>query len=119
MFKMTIFILMLFTSSAYAATGLVKGKIQYVRVHDSATHGSGWTPPIFWFTIEGVTSSGSCRKFGSNVLFVMDTDQAYSMVMAAFMADKEIAVRYDDSVLSPYSYCKATYLTVGNPPPLN
>ena len=80
-------------------------------------HSSNWAPPIFWLTIEGVTSAGGCKKYANNVLFVMDTEQAYSMAMAAFMAEKEVALRYDDAILAPSTYCKATYMTVGNPPP--
>jgi hypothetical protein len=69
--------------------------------------------------LEGVTSAGSCKLWNGNVLFVMDSDSALSFVLAAEMADREIAVRYDDSKLNVENYwCKATYLTIGDPVPL-
>ena len=105
------------SSEVMADYGVVSGNVQYIRTHNDSLYASTWAPPLFWFTIEGVTTAGSCRKYGNNVLFVMDSEQAYSMVMAAYMANKAIAVKFDDELLTDTNYCKAKYVTVGNPPP--
>jgi len=106
--------LITFTTVGLAETGHKKGKVQYIRVHGEAEHPT-WAPPIFWFTLEGVTNAGTCRVWNGNVLFVMDSDSALSLVLAAEMADKEIAVRYDDTKLNVENYwCKATYVTLGD-----
>ncbi|MEI8634641.1 hypothetical protein P4S72_26650 [Vibrio sp. PP-XX7] len=47
-----------------------------------------------------------------------DTDEAYSMVLGAYMADKEIAVRYDDTVRAS-GCCKVPFITLSDPAPLN
>jgi len=49
----------------------------------------------------------------------MNTEAAYSLVLASQMADKEVSIRYDDAVLSDSNYCRATYITTGNPPPMS
>lgn len=115
-----IFIFLLCVSNvALSAAGVVKGKVQYIRTHNSELWaGSEWAPPRFWFTLEGGSSAGSCLKYnGENIMFVMDNDQAYSMIMAAFMAGKEISVVWDDQLRSGTNHCFAKYVTVGNPPP--
>ncbi|MEZ8822881.1 hypothetical protein AB6E04_00885 [Vibrio amylolyticus] len=116
--KCVVLVLILFTAFVNAETGYLKGKIEYVRIHDKSIHTSVWMPPVFWFTLEGVNKAGTCPIWGENVLFVMDTEQAYSMVIAAYMAEKEVSIRFDDSLLNPSKFCKATYMTLGSPPPL-
>lgn len=119
MFKYFLFSLFLFSSLAHSAAGIVSGSVKHIRIHDKTAHSSHWAPPAFWFSLEGVNSAGQCKKYRDTVLFVMDTEQAYSMIMAAFMAGKEISVRYDEDVKADGSdYCRATYVTLGNPPPL-
>ncbi len=115
-----LFVVVLFPAFANAATGFVKGKVQYIRVHDTEVHTSVWSPPSFWFTLEASGSAGDCGKWNGNIGFAMDTEQAYSMVLGAFMAGKEIAVRYDDSlrISENNGWCKATNVTIGDPPPL-
>jgi len=110
-----VLVLFLLSSIAYAETGFVKGKIEYMRVHNKQL--VGWKPPLFWFTLVGVTSAGSCDVWQGNVLFVGDSNQMNSMVLTAYMAEKEITVAYNDADLIT-SMCKAGYITVGNPPPL-
>ncbi len=103
------------------ANGIVTGKIEYIRVHDGEVH-PPWKPPIFWFTLKNVATAGACKQWSKSgtVLFVMDTDQAYSMILSAYMADKEIAVRYDESLKAlDANWCKASFITIGNPPPSN
>ena len=116
--KYLLVLLFCLCSPVWAASGYVKGQVEYIRIHDKAAHGSSWTPPIFWFTLKGVTSAGNCTLFDGEVLFVMDTAEAYSMIMGAFMANKEVSVRYDDQIHASRNYCKATFATIGNPPPL-
>ena len=117
--KIILMLLLMISVPAMASVGYVKGKVQYIRVHDKTAHSSGWAPPIFWFTLQGVSSAKECGVWNGNVLFVMDTDQAYSMILGAYMADKEISVRFDDTLRAPSAkYCKATHITTGSPPPL-
>jgi hypothetical protein len=111
---LTVLILLL-SCPALAGAGSQSGVVEYIRTHDGSIH-TGWEVPIFWFTLAGVTSAGSCGTWNGRVLFVMDTDHAYSMILAAHMAGKEIGLRYDDGQRAPSSnYCKATHITLGSP----
>jgi hypothetical protein len=113
------FFLLLVSFVSFAESGYRKGTVEYVRVHGAAEH-SAWAPPIFWFTLDGVASAGSCKAYHGNVLFVMDSQAALSLVLAAEMSGREISVRYDDAILNVEDYwCKATYVTIGDPALLN
>ncbi|MFN3018212.1 hypothetical protein ACK1CN_19855 [Vibrio coralliilyticus] len=104
---------------ASAEKGFVKGEIEYIRTHDGDAIPS-WKPPAFWFTLKGVDKAGTCNRWASSntVLFAATDSSAYSMILGAFMAGKEVSVSFDDSV-EYSSYCKARYITLGNPPPVN
>lgn len=118
MHKYLFLLVFLISSSAFSASGSVQGRIEYIRVHDPVIHSADWAPPIFWFTLEGVSAAGTCNAWDGNTMFVMDADQAYSMVLGAYMAGKAVAVRFDDTVRAPNSqWCKATHITIGDPPP--
>ncbi|WP_281630332.1 hypothetical protein [Vibrio sp. St2] len=111
---------LLFASiSANAERGFVKGEIEYIRTHDGDAIPS-WKPPAFWFTLKGVDKAGECyvRPSSNTVLFAATDSSAYSMILGAFMAGKEVSVSFDDSVKYADN-CKARYITLGNPPPLN
>ena len=110
------FSILLFSICTYAASGFVKGTVKYIRIHDPNTYGA-WTPPKFWFALEGVESAGNCPVWHGSVLFYMDTKEAYSMVLGSYIANKEIAVSYNDTTIVN-GYCIARYITVGEPPPL-
>ena len=116
--KYLLVLLFCLCSPVWAASGYVKGQVEYIRIADEEIHGSGWAPPTFWFTLKGVTSAGSCRIHKNRLLFIMDTAEAYAMIMGAFMANKEVSVHYDDAHRSTRDFCKATLATLGNPPPL-
>ncbi|NOH54423.1 hypothetical protein F0266_15895 [Vibrio coralliilyticus] len=108
---------LLFASiSANAERGFVKGEIEYIRTHDGGEIPS-WRPPAFWFTLKGVDKAGACNLWthSNTVLFVATDSSAYSMILGAFMAGKEVSLSFDDSV-EYSSYCKARYITLGNPP---
>lgn len=108
-------LILLISAPVLAGSGSKSGVVEYIRTHDGSIH-SGWEAPIFWFTLAGVTSAGSCGTWNGRVLFVMDSDHAYSMILAAHMAGKEIGLRYDDAHrASASNYCKATYITLGSP----
>lgn len=101
-----------------AGNGFVKGTVEYIRVHD--TQNLNWKPPIFWLTLNGVTSAGQCKTWAGNVLFVMDSEAALSLALSAYMSGKEVAIRYDDEKLnSENHWCKAQYITLGEPAPLH
>lgn len=114
--KYLLSLLFLASTSAISSAGIVKGEIKNIRVHDPLIHSADWAPPIFWFTLEGVTTAGTCNALDGNTMFVMDSDQAYSMILGAYMAGKEVAVRFDDTMRAPNAqWCKATHITIGNP----
>jgi hypothetical protein len=103
-------------SSAHAQTGVVKGKVEFIRTHDASI--SGWSPPVFWFTLKGVSKAGACQKWvKGEVIFVAKDTQAFNLVSAALNSGKEIAVNYDDTI-SSNGWCDASYITIGSPPPL-
>ncbi|HSI50815.1 MAG TPA: hypothetical protein VLA61_21320 [Ideonella sp.] len=100
----------------FAATGVVRGQVEFIRTHDAAQNPS-WAPPMFWFTIKGVSAAGSCQRFGGgNVLFLMSDKQAFSLAVAAQMSGLELAVTFDDTHLTN-GFCVASYITTGNPAP--
>lgn len=113
----TILCMLFLSSSVIAETGYRKGTIEYIRVHDESI-GSTWAPPVFWFTVNGVTSAGGCHQWDGNILFVANSKEAYSLILATYMSGKEIALRYDDTHRNADNHCIVKYLTVGNPPPL-
>ena len=104
-----------FSFNAYTQTGFAKGTIQYVRTFDSQSNGV-WVPPVFWFTLNEVTSANNCLLWSNgHALFVMDTNQALSLILASYTSNREIGVTYDDTVTWG-GWCKAKYITLGNPP---
>ncbi len=52
-------LILLFCSPVFAGEGSRSGVVEYIRTHDGSIHTS-WEAPIFWFTLAGVTSAGSC-----------------------------------------------------------
>ena len=105
---------------SYAATGIVKGKIKNFRVNESKEFANNWAPPLFWFTLEGVTSACNCQKWYGNPLFVMDSQMAFSTILEYQLAGKEVAIYFDDSKLnSENAWCRALYVTGGDQVPLN
>ena len=72
---------------------------------------------MFWFSLKGVSQAGGCKVWTNSqtVLFVGTSNDALSVVLTAFSAGKEVAVRYDDQI-KKNDWCTATYLTLGNPP---
>jgi hypothetical protein len=50
------------------------------------------------------------------VMFVANDKQALTTVMTAQATGQEIAVAFDETVLTN-GYCSALYLTIGNPAP--
>jgi len=108
-------VLCFFVSNAYATAAYVKGKVEFMRVHHMQQ--AGWAPPIFWFTLQGISTAGTCKLWYNNVLFVGDSDQMNAMILSAYMSGKEVAVYYDDLALTS-GYCKAQYVTLGDPAPL-
>lgn len=123
MFYKTLITITVFLASAlnaHATAGYAKGKIKNFRVHDGKEYPNNWAPPTFWFTLEGVTAAGACQKWLGNPLFVMDSQMAFSMVLAYQLAGKEVAVYFDDSKLNPEgAWCRALYITGGDQVPLN
>ena len=104
-------------SAANADAGVYKtGKVQYMRIHDAAIL-PGWAPPIFWFTLTGVNSVANSPLWNGHVLFVSSSQQSFSMVMAAQLAEKEVGVYVDETRRHPDGWCMAGYITNGNPPP--
>lgn len=110
-----VFLLLCFNSMRVVAeVGYVKGVVKNIRTHDADL--PGWEPPIFWFTLEGVSGKGACTDWHGNTLFVGNSDQTLSLVLATYAGGKELAVRYDDSK-KINGHCKAEYVTLGSPAP--
>jgi|APCry1669188970_1035186.scaffolds.fasta_scaffold18293_4 hypothetical protein len=106
------------SSFANAQTGFVKGKVEFIRTHDPAQQTEAWAPPLFWFTLKGVSKAGACPKWvEGKVLFVAKDRQAFDLVLAALNSGKEVAVAFNDEVLAS-GWCASSYITVGSPPPL-
>jgi len=118
MLRKSIAAILLCISSAYcySETGTKIGTIEYIRVHD--TQLATWEPPSFWFTVNQITSAAGCKRWNGNVLFMADSEQMLSLVLAAHMADQSIAVHYDDSKITN-TFCRAIHVSLGNPPPNN
>lgn len=104
-------------SQCFAGGGIVSGTIQYYRLHNATTV-PGWTPPKFWFTLNGVNSAGACPTWGGNVLFVAESKEELALIMSAYATGSAVAVAVDDANKDSSGYCKAEYMTAGNPPPL-
>ncbi|MDC5855190.1 hypothetical protein [Vibrio europaeus] len=104
-------------NTALASIKFVSGEIEYVRTHDGDAQPT-WRPPVFWFTLQGVAEAGSCPTWSGSVLFASRDSAAYSMILGAFMANKPVAVAYDDTLRFGGGWCVASYITLGNPPPL-
>lgn len=102
---------------AHAEAGYKKGKVKNIRTHH--LNQSSWPQPMFWFTVEGVATAGNCPQWHGNILFVGDSEQVLSMVLATYMSGGELAVRYDDSLKAPSGHCFAQYVTLGDPAPLH
>jgi len=99
-----------------AGSGFVKGQVEFVRTHD-ATFNPTWAPPRFWFTLKGVSQAANCATWNNSVLFAMNDKQALSMILAAQASGQEVAVAYDDAMLSN-GWCAGNYITIGSPAPL-
>ena len=103
-------------TQSLAATGFVKGQVEFVRTHDGALH-PAWAPPKFWFSLKGVTQAGSCPTWvNGSVLIVADDKQTLALVLMAQGSGSEIAVGFDDTYLVN-GLCHAQYVTSGNPAP--
>ena len=103
-------------SQSLAATGFVKGQVEFVRTHDGALF-PAWAPPKFWFSLKGVTQAGSCPKWvNGSVLIVADDKQTLALLLMAQGSGSEIAVGFDDAYLVN-GLCQAQYVTSGNPAP--
>jgi hypothetical protein len=117
--KLSVFLLLplfFYTSYATAEDGFVKGKVELIRTHD-ATAQPNWIPPLFWFTLKGVSNAGACQKWNGKVLFASKDTQALNLITSAMETNKEIAVAYNQVQLVN-GYCSSDYITIGNPAPL-
>ncbi|WP_096087868.1 hypothetical protein [Agaribacterium haliotis] len=103
------------SSVSFANAGKLKGKVEYIRIHDAEN--ASWVPPIFWFSVEGVTNAGNCGLWQGRPIFVGNSSEMLSILLAAQMADREISFQWDDAVLTN-GKCRVGYVTTGNPPPL-
>ena len=105
---------LLVAGNANAEQGIKKGTVQYIRTHEMP----GWEPPLFWFTLNGVSNAGKCKIYHGNVIFVMSSQSAYAMILSALASGKEVAVLYDDQKMKSGSqWCLGRHVTLGNPTP--
>jgi hypothetical protein len=104
-------------ASAAPVVGVAVGQIEYVRTHDATAYPI-WAPPLFWFTLKGVSSAGACQVWtpSNSVMFVSSDKSALSLILAAQMAGQQVEISFDDSK-TVNGYCRAGFVTTGNPPP--
>lgn len=98
-------------TSSMAADGSLSGTISRIRVH-ATDHSDTWKPPTFWFNIEGITSAGNCGKAYGEVAWIMDSQQALSLVLAAKLSGTRVSVYYDDSITISNSFCRVRHITM-------
>jgi len=91
------------------------GVVDAVRTHDAVAQPQ-WAPPMYWITLKGVTSAGTCGKFGSEVMFVGTDYSSFAMAVKAETSALPVSVAYSDTDLVN-GYCRIEYLSMGNPPP--
>jgi len=103
---------------AHAATGTVKGQVQYIRTHDAGQY-PGFAAPKFWFTLKGVTVAGACPAWQGLVLFAAQDKQELSLVLAAQVSGLEVEAAFNDAVLQDSTWCIPGFVTTGNPAPVN
>ena len=97
---------LLVTSGAtFAEKGEVVGLVKMIRSHDL-------TVQTDWFSLEGVTSAGSCN----GALFMFKEDERakrqIALVLAAQASGKKVLVGYDDINFKNGPYCFVRYLDV-------
>lgn len=112
--KVLLFAVCFLSVNVFAAQGFAIGKVKYIRTHDITD--TYWKPPVFWFVLEGVPAAGACPAWNGDVLFVSETEHAFSVLLAAQMAQMQVSVRWDDTG-KKNNWCKAFNITTGNPPP--
>ena len=110
--KKAILLSVLFTCpSVIAATHSPSGEVSLLRSHDSRIEND-----IDWFSLKGVSSIGSCKKSGEEVVLRLKDDERgnrqYSMLLAAKMASAEIVVAVDDLVVDSLGYCYVASITL-------
>jgi hypothetical protein len=108
--------MIIFQPFCFAGTGITIGSVKYFRTHDPTVYPT-WAPPRFWFQLSGVSSAGACQTWHGDVLFVAETKEELAMIMSAYSTTGLIGVAWDDTTLQN-GWCKALYLTAGDPPPL-
>ena len=97
-----------------AQNGDVVSEVEYIRTHDAGN--AAWKPPVFWFTLKGVSVADSCPTWNNRALFVGNTDQMYSMLLASQRSGGSVQVGYNTAYLLN-GFCKAQYVSIGDPPP--
>lgn len=104
-------------SGSMAGQGWVKGTVEFARTHDSAYYSSTvWAPPAAWFTLAGITQTGTCPTWNGRTLFVTSDLQEFALVVSALKGGNTLAVYYDDSIVAaPGGHCRAVHITIRAP----
>jgi hypothetical protein len=111
-FLVVVISVFIYYASAFAEVGDRTGNIKKFRTHDSSN--PAVAPPYFWFTLENIGSAGGCYVLDGNVMFSADTNEMYSLVLAAYMASESLTVTYNTAAVGSDGYCNAVFITVGN-----
>lgn len=100
-------------SSTFAHTQ-INGRVSLVRTH-SADLIPNWAPPMFWFTMQGITAAENCSKFSNGeILFVGHDIQMLAMVMSAMGKGWNVTVDID-APDTANGFCIARHVTVSRP----
>lgn len=111
--KQLLFLLLLIISISASATGYtVQGTVHTLRDNADDIFGED----IDLLMLNGVTSAGNCPTHGGLVMIVIpkSSDRAFSIALAAQMAEKELYVSLDDTRLTPGGSCIVRWLQLAN-----
>lgn len=97
------------TTVANAEVIVYTGKVSTLRSHESSLG-----PNNDWFALKGLDSAGACPSDDGGVVIRLKDDEKgkrqFSMVMAAYMADKTVRVHIDDNLKDQHGYCFLRYV---------
>lgn len=104
-----------FATDLHAERYDITANIGQIRYHEAGnTLASRWRDDV-WFSLLNPNKQPECTKYGGAFAIAIpaENDEAFSMVLAAKMAGKEVLVTIDDAVkMSGTTYCQLQYITI-------
>ncbi|NOI30618.1 hypothetical protein [Vibrio coralliilyticus] len=113
-FTLVLFILLSFTASA--ARFDITGDIGQIRYHEASSSFAPLWRKHTWFEIVNPETKPNCKSYASGTYAISipeNNETALTLLLSAKMANKQVMVTLDDSILFPDNgYCKLQYLTI-------